>query len=81
MIRHLSVNIDFLLKKSDRFLGRFFSMDGAEARRQLLEKKANGHIKVASAKCEGFDPVTGCPGHKNEKFKELHGKQRKTATA
>ncbi len=64
MIRHLSINIDFLLRLPDKKLSKFFGMSADDARKDLEAKKALGHIKIGSENCEGFDPFDGgCPGH------------------
>jgi len=63
MIRHVTCNIDFLLGKDDQYLGDIFEGDGAEIRKDLEERKANGALKIGAEGCEGFDPVKGCPGH------------------
>ena len=63
MIRHICVNIDHLLTYTNIKLGEFFQMPGDEVRAELLERKADGEKLIGSEKCEGFDPVTGCPGH------------------
>lgn len=61
--RHLTTNISGILKQPDSVLGKLFDMDGREAREELEKLKAQGHIYIGSDTCEGFDPVTGCPGH------------------
>jgi hypothetical protein len=66
-------SIDGLLKLSDKMLSKMFNMDADEIRRDLREQKAKGHVYVGSDKCEGFDPVKGCPGHEdNEHNKQIH---------
>lgn len=62
--RHISVNIKFLLAKTDIELGQFFQMDGEEARAELTERSAKGELLIGSSNCKGFNPKTGCPGHK-----------------
>lgn len=69
MIRHININIDFLLRKDDKSLARIFSMPGSDVRKDLLQRKAKGEIKIGSERCDGFDPVKGCPGHQNKDFK------------
>lgn len=64
MKRHVCVNIDAILKFTDEKLGDIFEGDGTEIRDELLERKANGERLIGADGCEGFDPVTGCPGHK-----------------
>ena len=63
MIRHVTCNIEFLLEKDNEWLGIIFEGDGAEIRKELEERKANGEKLIPSENCEGFNPVTGCPGH------------------
>jgi hypothetical protein len=44
-------------------------MNGDEAREALFDELAHGHEVIPMSKCEGFDFVTGCPGH--ERAEEL----------
>lgn len=64
--RHVSVSIELLLSMNNDRLEAMFEMPGAEARSDLEERKANGEIKIGSEHCEGFSPITGCPGHPQE---------------
>ncbi len=73
---HLTISIDWLLDEDDwpdEELCKYFTRDGekmsaAEARECLREELAKGHKKMllGSGPCEGFSPVTGCPGHELE---------------
>jgi hypothetical protein len=65
--RHISCNIDYLLKMTDKELQWLFEMNGHEVRADLEERKAAGENFIGSNKCEGFCPVNGCPGHIVEK--------------
>lgn len=65
MKRHVSCSIDFVLTFDDEKLGEIFEGDGKEIRAELEERKQNGEKLIGSDGCEGFSPVTGCPGHKN----------------
>lgn len=65
MIRHITVNIDTILEMSDKKLERIFEMPASEVRSELQERKAAGELKIGSENCEGFSPITGCPGHEN----------------
>lgn len=66
MTRHVSMNIDTALSFDDEEIGQMFSGNGAEIRKELEERKANGELKIGSEGCEGFCPVNGCPGHKRK---------------
>jgi len=62
--RHLTVNIAYLLKQSNEILCDIFNSDDGEAIRKSLEHRAaHGELLIGSEGCEGFNPVTGCPGH------------------
>jgi hypothetical protein len=71
---HVQATIEHLLKLSDEELSVMFNMDGEEARTELKERAAAGEILIGSDNCIGFDPVKGCPGHKNNKVKMEVGK-------
>jgi hypothetical protein len=60
---HMSASIEGLLQYSNKELERLLEIPGKEARNILLHKKANGEKVIPCGDCEGFDPVTGCPGH------------------
>jgi hypothetical protein len=62
-IRHLSTNIDYLLKFSDKKLSSFFSADGIEIRKELQRLKDKGDRLIGSEGCEHFDPIKGCQCH------------------
>jgi len=59
------MRIDVLLSRNDEEITELLDMPASEARKDLEEKKAAGEVYIASAGCKGFDPVTGCPGHKS----------------
>jgi hypothetical protein len=69
--RHMCVNIEGFMRNNrfpSGYRGVFTDDDGRpmppdEARRMLLVELAKGHKLLAAGACEGFDPVTGCPGH------------------
>lgn len=70
VIRHISVNIEGMLKiMKDRKIHCFNGDDGIplsdkEARTNIAELQAIGHKLIGSDNCEGFDPFGGgCPGH------------------
>lgn len=67
MTRHVSMNIDTALSFDDDEIGEMFSGNGAEIRKELEERKANGELKIGAEGCEGFCPVKGCPGHEMKK--------------
>jgi hypothetical protein len=71
---HLSQSIRGLLHYSDRELraalkwiakddGQRFKTP-AELREALMDEIAKGHELLPTGPCEGFDPRTGCPGHR-----------------
>lgn len=59
----LHMRIDILLTRNDEELTELFFKRPAEVRELLEKKKAAGEVYIPSAGCEGFNPVTGCPGH------------------
>lgn len=63
MLKHVKIKIETALRLNDDELGATFNGNGAEIRAELEERKANGELLIASEGCEGFDPITGCPGH------------------
>lgn len=65
---HVHTSIASLLNRTDDELSSMFNMDGQEARKELLERQANGELLVGSENCEGFDPIKGCPGHEENKY-------------
>ena len=71
MVRHLQSSIEGLLRQTDNVLENLFAMKGKEVRADLLEQKAKGHLLIGSDRCEGFDPIYGCPGHAKVNGKEL----------
>lgn len=62
--RHVSASIEGLLELTNYRLGKIINMDGRKVRKELLERQAKGEKLIPSSDCEGFDPITGCPGHK-----------------
>ncbi|MCX3264783.1 hypothetical protein [Pedobacter agri] len=65
---HLVARIDNLLEHSDSDLMEIFEgsttcKDGAEIRVHLECRKAYGDVFLGNSNCEGFSPITGCPGH------------------
>jgi hypothetical protein len=60
-IYHLTTNIEGLLRNyKDKRLGKFFDMDGAEARKQLQLLLDKGDRLLPSEGCKHFDPQMGC---------------------
>lgn len=66
MIWHTQHRIDTMLSYSDADLQALFDANPADIREQLEDKQYRGEVYVTNAGCEGFDPVTGCPGHPSE---------------
>jgi len=67
-INHLCVRIENLLEHSDSDLWEIFEgsttcKDGAEIRANLECRKAYGDVFLGNSGCDGFSPLTGCPGH------------------
>lgn len=65
-IYHLQASIEGLLSLSNYRLGKMFDRHGATIRKELKERLAKGEKLIGAEGCEGFDPVTGCPGHKDK---------------
>ena len=63
MTHHLQTKIETLLSWTDAELQEVFGGFGPDIRKELEEKKEKGEVLIGSVNCEGFDPVTGCPGH------------------
>lgn len=70
MRTHMRLDIrGFLMnEKYPRGYRCFTDDDGAEmepraARAMLFDELSKGHKYLAFGSCEGFDPMTGCPGH------------------
>lgn len=63
---HVQMSIEGALKLSDNKLSKLFDRNGASIRKELKERLAKGEKLIGSDDCEGFDPVTGCPGHEDE---------------
>ncbi len=68
--RHMSVNIEGLLRNSTRKKINFFTHDDGlpmtdrEARAEIARLQSLGHKLIPVGECEGFDPFgLGCPGH------------------
>jgi hypothetical protein len=65
---HMCVDIEGVLRWSDRDLAKLFTEDGAHrsgayVRDWLRLQLAQGKRVLPMGKCEGFDYQTGCPGH------------------
>lgn len=74
---HMVGSIEGMLKNytprqfAKTFGDAFTDSDGrlihpTEARKMLHERFAQGERLIPYGDCEGFDPVTGCPGHPME---------------
>lgn len=59
----LESHIDGLLLFDDQYLQSLFGSYGPDIRHDLEERQAKGEIFIGSINCQGFDPITGCPGH------------------
>jgi hypothetical protein len=69
---HMCVDIEGVLRRSDRDLSNLFSEDGERrpgkyVRDWLKLQLAQGKRVLPMGECEGFDFQTGCPGHPIEK--------------
>ncbi len=69
--RHMSLNIEGVLKWKN-LKGILQDENGHELSHEQVEEylsqcKAKGWKKIPIGDCEGFDYITGCPGHKMEK--------------
>jgi len=60
---HVQMSIEGLLRQSNYKLGKLFDRHGPSVRTELKNRLANGEKLIGSDRCDGFDPVTGCPGH------------------
>jgi len=60
---HLETKIETLLCWTDSELQEVFGGFGPDIRLELRIRLAAGEKKIGSIDCQGFDPVTGCPGH------------------
>ena len=70
---HLAQSVRGLLHYSERDMKqalRWVTKDGgehfrntSELREALMDELAKGHEVISTGPCEGFDFVTGCPGH------------------
>lgn len=67
MTYHVQMSIEGALGLSDRQLSKMFDRNGKSIRKELKERYAKGERLLGAEGCEGFDPVTGCPGHNDEK--------------
>ncbi len=69
---HMCVDIGWLLEMSDRKLTSLMRDNGKrpkarDVRNYLYDCLRKGwHVLPLGEPCEGFDYVTGCPGHPNE---------------
>ena len=61
-VRHLTVRIEYLLKKTDKELDYIWSDENkpGETRKLLLEHVADGDIFIGAPNCTHFDPKLGC---------------------
>jgi hypothetical protein len=69
MRHHLSCNIAGILKRPDSFLKKLLgdgTRDAKQIRAELEKMLAEGKRLIPSVGCDGFDYVTGCPGHPDE---------------
>lgn len=68
-IVHMGLSVRGALRWSKTQLGRMFRhesgrwMTAQEAHEILCDHLAAGHEVLPMGPCEGFDYVTGCPGH------------------
>ena len=75
MIRHMSVNLEGLLRNYKRKKINILSNDegveltDSEARMYIAKLQMQGHKLMPCGDCEGFDPFGGgCPGHEVEEI-------------
>ena len=67
MIKHLTTKIEDALSMTDLQLFHLFGITAINDFRKTLQVlKGKGWIYLGSEGCEGFNPVTGCPGHPSE---------------
>lgn len=73
IIRHLSINIEGLLKIYKGKKITVFDDDNGnpmtdkDVRAELSRLQDKGHKLISNGNCEGFDPFgDGCPGHECE---------------
>jgi len=67
MSKHcVHMSIEGLLSWTDSELQQMFGGFGPDIRKELEERSLNGEKLIGSQGCEGFDPVSGCPGHNVE---------------
>jgi hypothetical protein len=59
----LHMSIDRALAMTDDELQSMFGSFASDIRHELEQRKDKGEELIGSEGCEGFDPVTGCPGH------------------
>jgi hypothetical protein len=65
--RHMNASIEGLLGLRNSQLSRLIGGNGSEIRKELKQRLAKGEKYIpCSEDCEGFDPVTGCPGHEEK---------------
>jgi hypothetical protein len=63
MTHHLQTKIETLLAWTDSELQEVFGGFGPDIRKELEDRKEKGEVLIGSVDCDGFDPITGCPGH------------------
>lgn len=65
MTHHVQASIEGLLDLTNAQLSKMFDRHGPTIRKELKDRLAKGEKLIGSENCEGFDPVTGCPGHED----------------
>lgn len=63
MTTHASISITGLLRLGNKQLKALFSMNGKDAREELLTRKRRGELLIKEEGCDNFDPKKGCIGH------------------
>jgi len=67
MSRHcIHMRIDRALSMSDSQLQDLFGGFAPDIRHELEGRQEQGELLIGSEGCEGFDPITGCPGHEDK---------------
>lgn len=61
---HIHFKIATALEFKPAMMKSFFPNNTIEAtKKDLQERFDKGELLVGPSDCEGFDPITGCPGH------------------
>lgn len=68
MMYHIQMSIEGALDLTDKQLGQLFGKPGHKVRAELQERYSKGERLIGAKDCDGFDPVTGCPGHDDLPF-------------